>query len=123
MLALLAALSGLIAPALWRATEAARVRGWQQDLLATVEALPLRAFASGQALEMQDAELRALMPDLPASWTIELDRPLRYASNGVAQGGVLQLREASGGPVRARLEIAALTGAVRFAEASDAAPR
>lgn len=123
VLALLATLSALVAPPLWRAADAARARGWQQDLVAAVAALPLRAFASGQALDMRAADLRALLPSLPADWSIELDAPLRYAPNGVAQGGVLRLRERAGGPLRARLEVVPLTGSVHVDESGDEAPR
>lgn len=111
VLLLVALVAGLAAPASMRALDAARERGLLTDLEAVLESLPIRAFASGQVLELDAAALRAELPDLPTDWQVTLSAPLAYGSSGVARGGQLSVQVPGREPVR--WEIEALTGHVQ----------
>lgn len=120
VLVVLGSLAGLVAPALLRAADAARLRGARHDLTAALEALPVRAFGGGKPLEVGAAELRAQFADWPADWRLTMAEPLRYGASGVAAGGQLQLRQGAGpqAPLL-RLRVAAVTGDVSVVEADD----
>ena len=89
----LAALSvGLVAPAALRSIDAARERGWAQDLTATLASLPVRAHARGEPLVVDAAALRRLLPELPEDWQLETEQPLLYSATGMAGGGRVRLQ-------------------------------
>jgi len=100
---------GLVAPAMVRWLGAAQERGWRADLRARIEALPVKVFISGQSLEVGGPELLRDLPGLPADVTLGLDSPLYYSELGVAQGGVLEIRQARR---RDRWRVAPVTGEV-----------
>ena len=83
----IALVTGLAVPAGIRAIENAQRRGALADLNALLDALPLRAFHSGQALSVDAAALRSQLPDAPETLQIQTSNPLRYAANGMASGG------------------------------------
>lgn len=91
VLALAAMATGLVAPAVLRSAEAARERGARTDIRALLEGMPVRAYQGGAALEMDAAELRRLVHELPEAWRLEVDQPLLYAPSGVASGGAVRL--------------------------------
>lgn len=91
VLALVALVTGLVAPAVLRGLESARERGLAADVRTLLQGLPVRAFQSGNGLEIDAAALRRLVPDLPGDWHLEVDPPLRYGPTGVAAGGAVRL--------------------------------
>ena len=91
VLALVALATGLAAPALVRGLDAAHERGMRADVRALLEGMPVRAYQTGSALEIDAAALQRLLPELPQGWRLEVDAPLRYAPNGVAAGGAVRL--------------------------------
>lgn len=110
VLLLLALASGLVAPWGFRALANAQERGWRNDLLATLQALPAQAFLRGQAMEIDAAGLRQMVPDAPEGIALTLDRPMRYAMNGAAGGGQLTVSFIGRAPERWR--VLPLTGEV-----------
>lgn len=95
VLSLVALTVSAVLPATVRWIDSVEERGWRADLRAELEALPLRAFGSGQALEVDAVALRARVPGLPAAVEIRLPQPLRFSAQGQAQGGVVELRRAA----------------------------
>jgi prepilin-type N-terminal cleavage/methylation domain-containing protein len=91
VLALLALVTGLVAPAAVRAIGAARERAASADLGALLEGLPMRSFRAGAAQAYSGEALRLLLADLPSGWTVEAAPPLRYTAQGVAAGGTVRL--------------------------------
>ena len=91
VLALLALVTGLVAPAAVRALGAARERAAAADLDALLEGLPVRAFRAGAAQAYTGPALSQLLADLPAGWAVEATPPLRYTAQGVAAGGTVRL--------------------------------
>lgn len=91
VLALMAMLTGLVAPALLRGLASAQERALRADVHQLLQGLPVRAFQSHAGLEIDATALRRLVPELPADWHLELDSPLRYGPTGVAGGGVVRL--------------------------------
>jgi len=99
VLSIVAMTAGLILPSTSRWIAAARERAWQQELRAQLAALPMRAFQSGEPLELDASALRNLLlekNDLPASVQLELSAPLRYSAAGVAVGASVRTRDADG---------------------------
>jgi general secretion pathway protein G len=92
VLALMALVTGLVAPAVIRGIDAARERGVAKELEVVLAGLPVRAFQRGTDLEIDAASLRGLLADWPQDWQLEMDSPLRYGPTGVASGGVVRLR-------------------------------
>jgi prepilin-type N-terminal cleavage/methylation domain-containing protein len=107
VLALLALVTGLVAPAMVRNLAAARERGVESDLRALLAQWPVQAFEKGEAIEVDEAALRARV-DLPEGWRIELPQPLRYTADGVASGGTVRLVDGRRQVVD--LRVAAVTG-------------
>ncbi len=91
MLTIVASLAGLVAPAAWSALEAARFRAAQRSLSTLLETLPLAAWRSGLPLQRDAPQLQADLIDWPSDWSLSVSSPLRYAPNGVAQGGTVQI--------------------------------
>ncbi|MBT9500739.1 MAG: type II secretion system protein [Burkholderiaceae bacterium] len=111
VMALVAMVLGLVGPASMRAIDAAQERGIAADLEAALSGLPLQAFRSGQELTLDGGQIRQLVPDLPSTWDINLDRPLRYGSSGMAAGGQVTMRVP--GRAAMRWHVTAVTGDVR----------
>lgn len=104
VLSIVALTTGLILPSASRWLSSARERGWQQEVRAELAALPMRAFRSGEPMELDAAALQKLLREqLPAGAAVELDAPLRYSAAGVAAGGVVQVRSADGKSLRWRV--------------------
>lgn len=110
VLALVALVTGLVAPAALRGVEAARERGVAADVRALLEGLPVRAFHGGQAMELDAAALRRLLPDLPADWQLQVEPALRYGPSGVAAGATVRLTPPGRAPLDWR--VAPLSGEV-----------
>lgn len=97
VLAIVGLSAGIMVPALSRAVDAAQERAWTQELGAALAALPLKAFQSGQPLQLDAGAVRALLPDqLPTDAEITLLEPLRYSAMGMARGGLLRVRTSQG---------------------------
>lgn len=98
VLSIVAMTAGLVLPSTSRWIAAARERAWQQELRAQLAALPMRAFQTGEPLELDAPALRKLLGDadaLPASVQLELSAPLRYSAAGVAAGATtVRVRDA-----------------------------
>jgi general secretion pathway protein G len=113
VLALVALLTGLVAPRMWQWVQGARVRAGIDSVRAELEAMPRRAFAGAKRI--------SVTPDgplpLPESWRLELSIPLIYEANGMTSGGRLRIN--SGSLVLADWIIEAPAGAVRSVEPAD----
>lgn len=96
VMALIALTTAVVLPAVVRWTESAVERGWREDFVVALAALPLKAFEGGQAIELEAQDLRRLVPNLPSDIEIRLDRRLKYAANGAAFGGRIELRRGQG---------------------------
>ncbi|MEO3693297.1 prepilin-type N-terminal cleavage/methylation domain-containing protein [Roseateles paludis] len=91
VLALLALMTGLVAP--WSSgwLMGARERGLESDLRAYLEAMPIRAFHAGEARQVEAEELLSAISDRSGHVILKLDKPLRYAANGFAEGGKIEI--------------------------------
>ena len=91
VLALVALVTGLVTPAVIRGLAAARERAIASDMLALLEGLPVRAYQTGLALELDGPALRSLGSELPQDWQLAVTPVLRYGPGGVASGGTVSL--------------------------------
>ena len=89
VLSIVAMMLGMAAPAAWRAIEAARERAAVQELVSSLQRLPLEAWQSGRPLAVGAAELERGLSNWPGNWSILLPERLEYGSNGVAKGGTV----------------------------------
>lgn len=111
VLALVALAAGMVTPAVVGGLAAARERGVVADVRVLLEGMPVRAYQSGSALEIDAAALRRLVPELPDDWRLEVEGPLRYAPNGVAAGGAVRLLIPGRDPTT--WQVAAVSGQVQ----------
>jgi general secretion pathway protein G len=109
VVALVALLTGIVAPRVLGWAEAARARAALDELRVQLQAQPTLAFHARRAREVARA------PDdwpLPAGWRLELAAPLRWEANGMAAAGRMRIwagadqladwvMQAPGGEVRA----------------------
>lgn len=93
---LIALTTAVVLPAVIRWTAASAERGWREDFVVLVGAMPLTAFKGGRSMRLDADDLRRLVPSLPMDVEIRLDRPLEYAANGAAFGGRIELRRGTG---------------------------
>ncbi|MBT9455982.1 MAG: prepilin-type N-terminal cleavage/methylation domain-containing protein [Burkholderiaceae bacterium] len=98
VLSIVALTAGLMLPSASRWIEAARERGWRDDLRAGLMALPVLAFQKGEPMVLDADAIRALAPSVPDSVQIRLSKSLAYSANGVAGGVELTLRPPGGKP-------------------------
>ncbi len=103
VMTLVALVAGVVAPAASRGLDAATQRGARQDALALLQSLPVRAQAAGQPQAWDAQALSAALP-LPEAWEWQLERPLRYGPNGVAEGGQVALSLGDGERLRWRVQ-------------------
>lgn len=87
VLALVALLTGVVAPRMWQWVQGARVRAGIDSARAQLEALPSRAFASAQRI---DVGIKGPLV-LPAGWQLELAAPIDYEANGMTAGGRVRI--------------------------------
>lgn len=87
VLALAALLTGLVAPRVWQWVQGARVRAGIDSARSQLEALPGRAFASAQRIDV-DAKGPLV---LPSGWQFEFAAPLVYEANGMTAGGRVRI--------------------------------
>ncbi|MFN7695251.1 MAG: prepilin-type N-terminal cleavage/methylation domain-containing protein [Burkholderiales bacterium] len=92
VLLILGMASAVAVPQAGRWLDAAQLRGWRADLRAQIEHYPVKAFLSGEALEIDAAALRGSLLSTPAQAELIMKTPLRYAANGAAEGGELRVR-------------------------------
>lgn len=118
VLLLVALVTGMTVPLAGNWLRGAQERALRRDLQASIESLPMQAFRSGQAIELDARQLMKRLPTAPAGLTVELATPLRYGADGVAGGGDLSLRLGDGPwqrwrvlPVTGELALAAGGGA------------
>ncbi len=113
VLALVALLTGLVAPRMWQWVESARLRAGVDGARAELEAQPMRAFASAKRVK-----LGAEQPlPLPSGWRLELAAPLVYEANGMTAGSRVRIR--AGNAVLADWLVEPPAGAVRDARSAD----
>lgn len=113
VLSIVAAMAALVGPAGWRVLRNAELRGAEADTQAVLAALPVAAFAEGRAIAIDASSLRARLPALPDGCGVLVPLPLRYAANGMAAGGSVQL--ACDGVVT-RFVVVRITGEVQRVE-------
>jgi len=113
-----ALLTATVLPAMQRMLEAAQYKTAHDAIVGRLGELAYEAFASGRSLVLTSSGADALpapaaaatppargadaapapVPpqpypvDLPEGWAIEVERPIRFAFNGICEGGVLTLR-------------------------------
>ena len=112
VLALVALVSGLVAPSAMNALAAARERGLVADVRALLEGLPVQAFREGRQIDVDGAAL-ARQLELPEGWVLQVEGPLVYSDTGICSGGVVRL-SAPGGATRS-WRIATVSGVVAAA--------
>lgn len=115
VLALVALLTGLVAPRMWQWVESARVRAGVDGARAELEALPMRAFAGAKRVDVSAGQPLPL--PLPSGWRIELAAPLVYEANGMTAGSRVRIRD--GGAVLADWLVEPPAGTVRDARSAD----
>ena len=76
VLAILGLISGLLAPRVVGWLDAAKVRGWRNDLRVHIELLPVRAFQAGEALVVDAEFLQRDLPPRPAALQMRLPQQL-----------------------------------------------
>lgn len=100
VLLMMSLLMGLAAPRVTAQLESARQRALQRQLRAVVEDLPLRAFRSGEPMDVTSRDLLQMLgADWPSSMRIALAQPLRYGRSGIAGGGVIEVTESGRAPI------------------------
>lgn len=117
VLALVALLTGLVAPRMWQWVQSARLRAGVDDVRAALEALPRQAFGDARRISVDTKGPLAL----PAGWRLEFAAPLVYEANGMTTGSRVRIR--ADRAVLADWMIEPPAGAVRSAEPADGAFR
>lgn len=92
VLALMALATGIAAPRAVAWLDAARERGWRDDLRAYLEALPVRSFLAGEGRKLEAGDVLKAVPGAPAGVEIHLPEALNYNAQGVASGGTVEFR-------------------------------
>lgn len=85
VLALIGLVAAVVVPGLARTYDAIVGSGERADVARTLEAVPLRVRASGEALRLEpgDTAAFAALLDLPAGWRVVLEQPLRVERSGL----------------------------------------
>lgn len=113
VLALVALLTGLVAPRMWQWVQGARLRAGIDSVRTELEAMPRRAFASARRIGVtSDGPL-----PMPEGWRLELSSPLIYEANGMTSGS--RLRISSGSMLLTEWIVESPAGTVRGVEAAD----
>lgn len=94
VLALMALATGIVLPRAGGWLDSVQERGWRADLRAYIEAMPVRAFLSGEEKRLDASAILAALPGGPPGFELQLPEPLTYSATGVAGGGRLQLKRA-----------------------------
>jgi prepilin-type N-terminal cleavage/methylation domain-containing protein len=89
VLALMALATGIALPRAAGWLDAVQERGWRADLRAYIEAMPVRAFLSGEEVRLDAPAVLAAVPGAPSSLQLSLAEPLTYSATGAASGGRL----------------------------------
>ncbi len=113
VLALVALLTGLVAPRMWQWVQSARVRAGVDGVRAALEALPRQAFGDAKRISVDAKGPLAL----PVGWRLELAVPLVYEANGMTTGS--RVRLSADHAVLADWMIEPPAGTVRSAEPAD----
>lgn len=92
VLALVALATGIALPRAAGWLDAVQERGWRADLRAYIEAMPVRAFLSGEEVRLDAVAVLAAVPGAPPSLQLLLPEPLTYSATGAASGGRLQFK-------------------------------
>ncbi len=114
VLALVALLTGLVAPRMWQWVQGARLRAGVDSARAELESLPCRAFGDARRISV---DAKGPLP-LPTGWHVEVAAPLAYETNGMTTGGRVRIRSADQA-VLADWMIDAPAGTVRSAQPAD----
>lgn len=108
VMSLLGLMAGLALPRFSGWLDAAQLRASEGAVREALEALPSRAFFSGEQLVLTEALGAGA---LPHGWYLRSETPIRYQANGMTNGGRVQLM--AGDMVQAEFFIAAPAGQVR----------
>ncbi len=92
VLALMALATGIALPRAAGWLDSVQERGWRADLRAYIEAMPVRAFLSGEEMRLDAPAILAAVPGGPSGLELQLPEPLTYSPTGAASGGRMQLR-------------------------------
>lgn len=114
VMALVALLTGLVAPRMWQWVQGARQRADLDSARTAFESLPRRAFADARRIGV-DAKGPVL---LPAGWQMEFAAPLVYEANGMTAGSRVRISGADR-TLLADWIIDAPAGNVRNAQPAD----
>lgn len=106
VLSLVSLLTALIGPRLWGWVASARDRAEIDRVSSALQSLPSATFFAGRARQIATAT--DLGVTLPEGWYLETPTPLFYASNGMASGGRIALKDR--GETRAEWQVEATTG-------------
>lgn len=89
VLALVGMLAAMVAPRLQGTYDAVARSGERAEARRQLESLPLRARATGRAIELpaDDAAAFARELQLPEGWRVQALAPLRVEANGICHGG------------------------------------
>ena len=110
-----ALLTATVLPAMQRMLEAAQYKTARDAIVGRLGELGYEAFASGRSLVLASSSAApagqgasAAPPpyplELPEGWAIEVERPIRFAFNGICEGGTLTLRAPGRPPEKLLLE-------------------
>ncbi|MEP5766265.1 MAG: type II secretion system protein [Halieaceae bacterium] len=95
VLTLMAAMTGLALPQLARLYDSGQRAFERRELLDAIAALPYSAYQQQQGFTLTalPGQAQAVPLDLPAGWSMKAgaEQGIRYRSNGVCDGGRLQL--------------------------------
>ena len=92
VLALMALATGIVLPRMSGWLDSVQERGWRADLRAYIEAMPVRAFLSGEEVRLDAPAILAARPGGPPGLELLLPEPLIYGPTGVASGGRMQFK-------------------------------
>jgi prepilin-type N-terminal cleavage/methylation domain-containing protein len=106
VVSILALATALVSPSVLATLEGARERQAVEAVRNVVQGLPLAAFRSGAAVQVDAAQLRARLDEWPAGFTlvIESDGRLEYSPEGAARGGVYRIVDPRGRVTRWKVE-------------------
>jgi prepilin-type N-terminal cleavage/methylation domain-containing protein len=96
VLALIGVLMGLALPNLARYLDSLTYQSTWRSVQAEVNQLPVRAFESGRALQLDAKTAREVLPALPSDWRIDVGSGVAYRASGWCEGGTVTITASSG---------------------------
>ena len=97
VLVLMGLVGSLVIPRVGSIYDGLVVREGLADILHQVEALPVRAYQSGQAFALEaGGETQPAALEMQEGWELALDTTISYRPNGFCTGGKIELRHQTG---------------------------